>query len=51
MQKSVKSANLIDCKMDPGNPVRKDPDAGKRLKSGEEGDDRGQDGWIASPTQ
>ena len=30
--------------------IRKDPDAGKE-KTGGEGDDRGQDGWMASPTQ
>ena len=29
----------------------KDPDAGKRLRVGEEGDNRGWDGWMASPTQ
>ena len=29
----------------------KDPDAGKKLKAGGEGDDRGWDGWMASPTQ
>ena len=29
----------------------KDPDAGKDLKAGGEGDDRGWDGWMASPTQ
>ena len=29
----------------------KDPDAGKRFKAGGEGDDRGWDGWMASPTQ
>ena len=29
----------------------KDPDAGKRLKAGGEGDDRGRDGWKASPTR
>ena len=28
----------------------KDPDAGKRLKAGGKGDDRGCDGWIGSPT-
>ena len=28
----------------------KDPDAGKRLKVGGEGDDRGWDRWMASPT-
>ena len=31
--------------------IRKDPDAGKGLKEGEEGDNRGQDGWMASLTQ
>ena len=31
--------------------IWKDPDAGKRLKAGKEGDDRGWDGWMASPTQ
>ena len=30
--------------------IWKHPDAGKRLKAGE-GDDRGWDGWMASPTQ
>ena len=30
--------------------IWKDPDAGKRLKAGE-GDDRGWDGWMASPTR
>ena len=30
--------------------IRKDPDAG-RLKVGGEGDNRGWDGWMASPTQ
>jgi len=29
----------------------KDPDAGKILKAGGEGDDRGRDGWMASPTR
>ena len=29
----------------------KDRDAGKRLKAGGEGDGRGWDGWMASPTQ
>ena len=29
----------------------KDPDAWERLKAGGEGDDRGWDGWMASPTQ
>ena len=29
--------------------IWKDPDAGKRLKVGGEGDDRGWDGWMASP--
>jgi len=28
----------------------KDPDAGKHLRAGGEGDDRGWDGWMASPT-
>ena len=31
--------------------IEKDPDAGKRLKAGGEGDDRGWGGWMASPTQ
>ena len=31
--------------------IWKDPDAGERLKAGGEGDDRGWDGWMASPTQ
>ena len=31
--------------------IRKDPDAEKRLEAGEEGDDRGQDGWMVSRTQ
>ena len=31
--------------------IGKDPDAGKRLKAGGEGDDRGWDGWMASLTQ
>ena len=31
--------------------IRKDPDARERLKAGAEGDDRGWDGWMASPTQ
>ena len=31
--------------------IWKDPDAGKRLKVGGEGDDRGWDGWLASPTR
>ena len=31
--------------------IRKDPDAGERVKAGAEGDDRGWDGWMASPTQ
>ena len=30
--------------------IGKDPDAGKRLKAWGEGDDRGWDGWMASPT-
>ena len=29
----------------------KDPDAGKDWRAGREGDDRGWDGWMASPTQ
>ena len=29
----------------------KDPDAGRDLGAGGEGDDRGWDGWMASPTQ
>ena len=31
--------------------IWKDPDAGKDLRAGGEGDDRGWDGWMASPTQ
>ena len=31
--------------------IRKDPDAEKRLKVGGEGDDRGRDGWMESPTR
>ena len=31
--------------------IGNDPDAGKRLKAGGEGGDRGRDGWVASPTQ
>ena len=32
--------------------IRKDPDAGKEwMKAGGEGDDRGWDGWMTSPTQ
>ena len=31
--------------------LEKNPDAGKRLKAGGEGDDRGWDGWMASQTQ
>ena len=31
--------------------IWKDPDAGERLRAGEEADDRGWDGWMASPTQ
>ena len=31
--------------------IWKDPDTGERLKVGEKGDDRGWDGWMASPTQ
>ena len=30
--------------------IGKDPDAGKRLKAGREGDNRGWDGWMASLT-
>ena len=30
--------------------IGKDPDAGKELKAGGEGNDRGWDGWMASPT-
>ena len=30
--------------------IGKDPDAGKGLKAGREGDDRGIDGWMAAPT-
>ena len=30
--------------------IGKDPDAGKKLKAGREGDDRGWDGWMASLT-
>ena len=30
--------------------IRKDLDAGKRLKAGGEGDNRGWNGWMASPT-
>ena len=30
--------------------IWKDPDAGKRLRAGGEGDNRGWDGWMASPT-
>ena len=30
--------------------IRKDPDCWERLKAGGEGDDRGWDGWMASPT-
>ena len=29
--------------------TRKDPDAGKDWRVGREGDDRGRDGWMASP--
>ena len=32
-------------------PIGKDPDAGERLKAGGEGDGRGWDGWMSSPTQ
>ena len=31
--------------------IWKDPDAGKDLRAGGEGGDRGWDGWMASPTQ
>ena len=31
--------------------IEKDPDAGEKLKAGGEGDNRGWDGWMASPTQ
>ena len=31
--------------------LRKDPDNWERLKAGGEGDNRGWDGWMASPTQ
>ena len=31
--------------------IGKDPDAGKRLRAGGEGDNRGWDGWMASPTR
>ena len=31
--------------------IGKDPDAGKDRKAGGEGDNRGWDGWMASPTQ
>ena len=31
--------------------IGKDPDAGKKLKAGEEGDVRGWDGWMVSLTQ
>ena len=31
--------------------IWKDPDAGKRLRAGGEGDDRGWDGWMALPTR
>ena len=31
--------------------IWKDPDAGKDLRAGGEGDNRGWDGWVASPTQ
>ena len=31
--------------------IGKDPDAGKHLRAGGEGDDRGWDGWMASPTR
>ena len=32
-------------------PIGKDPDPGKDWKVGGEGDNRGWDGWMASPTQ
>ena len=31
--------------------IRKDPDARKRVKAGREGDDRGWDGWMTSPSR
>ena len=31
--------------------IWKDPDSGKRLRAGGEGDNRRWDGWMASPTQ
>ena len=31
--------------------IRKDPDAGKDWRKEEKGDDRGQDGWMASVTR
>jgi len=31
--------------------IRKDPFAGKDGRQEEKGDNRGQEGWIASPTQ
>ena len=31
--------------------IWKDPNAGKKLKAGGEGDNRGWDGWMVSPTQ
>ena len=31
--------------------IRKDPDAGKKLKAGGKVDDRGWEGWMTSPTQ
>ena len=31
--------------------IWKDPDGGERLRAGGEGDDRGWDGWMVSPTQ
>ena len=31
--------------------IRKDPDAGKDWRQEEKGDDRGWDGWMASPTR
>ena len=37
--------------MQRADSLEKNPDAGKRLRAGGEGDDRGLDGWMASPTQ
>ena len=31
--------------------IGKDPDAGKDRRQEEKGEDRGRDGWMASPTQ